>query len=157
MDKEALSKLISSIVANAKKLKDKHTRFLEAPVNYSAVFSQSETENKALLSAAAKLGKIWRKTPTGPIFLLNAPLTTAGGKLRLIKIRSPDPTRPERGDADFTVPDYPVLKKEFLGRKGVRLIERPEIEMIEITDQAFDVRVYFSDPPIDNQLDKKTG
>jgi hypothetical protein len=95
---------------------------------------------------------LWRRTPTGPIFLLKSPLNTAGGILRLVKIRSPDPARPQRGDADFTVPDYLAFKRQFLGNKGFSLIERPGIEMIELVDPKFDVRAYFSNPPLDSQL-----
>jgi len=36
--------------------------------------------------------------------------------------------------------------------KILEIIEREEMEMIELMDPAFDVRAYFSHPPLDEQL-----
>jgi hypothetical protein len=49
-------------------------------------------------------------------------------------------------------------KDHILFDKNFSLIKRPEMEMIELMDKNFDVRVYFSNPPPDLQLlDKKAG
>ena len=70
------------------------------------------------------------------------------GNRRLVKIRKPDPKRTERGDADFTVTDYLIFKKKYLSKPGFRIIKRPEMEMIELTDPSFNVLAYFSNPPL---------
>ncbi len=97
-----------------------------------------------------------RDTSTGPLFKI-APLQTVAGPLQLLKIRKPDPTRTERGDADFTVSDYPTFKAKYLQRPGFRLIERPEMEMVELVDLTFNVRAYFSNPTLMKQLEINIG
>ena len=151
MDVDELKKIAQKIVEEANNLKNKHTGERKAPVNYACVFSQSPEEYEALLAAASKLGSVVKETPPGPLFRIE-PLQTVSGPLQLLKVRAPDKTRPERGDADFTVADYPACKKASLERLGFKLIEREEFEMIELMDPAFDVRVYFSHPPLDQQL-----
>ncbi|NCN98621.1 hypothetical protein COU62_04600 [Candidatus Pacearchaeota archaeon CG10_big_fil_rev_8_21_14_0_10_35_219] len=69
----------------------------------------------------------------------------------MLKIRFPDVTRKERGDADFTISNYDEFKKECLS-KGFSLIKRKAIELIKLTDSKFKVRVYFSNPFLDKQL-----
>ncbi len=143
--------LIKEIVERATELKNKHTDQSDALVNYSCIFSQSNDEFEHLVKTSNKIGKVIKETPTGPIFHIK-PLETLSGKLLLLKVRKPDPTRPERGDADFTVSNYSKFKKKYLSRVGFKWIERKSMEMIELVDPAFEVRVYFSDPPLDKQL-----
>jgi len=151
MLKEELQKMIQSIVSQAKELKDKHLIGDDSSVNYAAIFSQSDNEYKDLLEAIKEIGEVILDTKTGPLFKI-APLDTVAGDLKLVKIRKPDKSRPERGDADFTIDDYDKFKKEFLGKEGFKLIEREDFEMIELIDSEFNVRAYFSNPPLDKQL-----
>ena len=151
MLKEELQKMIQSIVSQAKGLKDKHSVGNDSNVNYAAIFSQSDNEYKDLLESIKEFGEVILDTKTGPIFKI-APLNTVAGDLKLVRIRKPDKTRPERGDADFTVDDYDKFKKEFLGKEGFKLIKREDFEMIELMDPEFNVRAYFSNPPLDEQL-----
>jgi len=151
MDIENLKKIILEIVEDAARLRDKHTGETDAPVNYACIFAQSREEFDALLDAAKKLGPVIKETPTGPLLRIQS-LETVAGRLQLVKVRKPDETRIERGDADFTVPDYPAFKARVLKKPGFKLIEREEFEMIELMDPAFDVRAYFSHPPLDRQL-----
>src|ERR1700752_4535581 len=110
MNLENMTSLLQDIVSQASDLKDKHTGEKSATVNYAAIFAQSQEEYDALLAAAGQLGKVVHDTPTGPLFQIQ-PLDTVAGKLQLLKVRAPDKTRPERGDADFTVADYPTFKE----------------------------------------------
>jgi len=151
MCKEELQKMIQSIVSQAKELKDKHIVGDDSAVNYSAVFSQSDNEYKKLLGAIKEIGEIILETKTGPLFKID-PLDTVAGDLKLVKIRKPDKSRSERGDADFTVSNYDEFKKGFLSKKGFKLIKRDNFEMIELMESGFNVRVYFSNPPLDVQL-----
>ena len=151
MLKEELQKIIQSIVSQAKELKDKHLIGDDSGVNYTAIFSQSDNEYKDLLEAIKEIGEVILNTKTGPLFKITT-LDTVAGNLKLVKIRKLDKTRPERGDADFTLNDYDKFKKEFLDKEGFKLIEREDFEMIELIDSEFNVRAYFSDPPLDKQL-----
>jgi hypothetical protein len=151
MDINELKEFVKEIVKKADALKNKYTSEKPAPVNYACIFCQTEVQYDDLLKITSTIGKIIKETPTGPLFQIK-PLDTVAGRLRLLKIRKPDITRTELGDADFTVSDYPKFKKKYLSRKGFKLIERENFEMIELIDSEFDVRVYFSNPPLDKQL-----
>ncbi len=151
MTKEELQKMIQLIVSQTKEMKDKHIAGDDSNVNYAAIFSQSDKEYKDLLKAIKEIGEVILDTETGPLFKIT-PLNTVAGNLKLIKIRKPDESRPEKGDADFTIDDYDKFKKEFLGKEEFKLIRREDFEMIELMDSKFDVRAYFSNPPLDKQL-----
>lgn len=152
MDAEAVKHLVQEIVRKAASLKDKHTSEKNAPVNYACIFAQDKEQYDKLLAVAEEIGTVVMETPMGPVYHIR-PLKTAAGNLRLLKIRKPDTTRPELGDADFTVEDYPRFKKKYLSKTGFKLIpKREDFEMIELVDPKFDVRAYFSHPPLDTQL-----
>lgn len=150
MTKEELQKMAQDIVGQVCELKDKYTGQAEAPVHYCCIFSQNQEEFDELSEATGQIGKVMEETPTGPLFQIE-PIETVAGPLRILKIRKPDVTRPERGDADFAVKDYEKFKEKYLREPGFKLIERETFEMIEIMDPAFNVRAYFSNPPVEEQ------
>lgn len=154
METEDLKTKVKSIVEKATALKNKHIDEKNTPVNYACIFSQTQEEYNELLEVARKIGKVVKETPTGLVFHIE-PLQTVSGVLKLLKIRIPDPTRLELGDADFTVSNFSKFKKKYLFKPGFRLIERKDFVMIELVDPEFDVRVYFSNPPLDKQLNIK--
>lgn len=151
MDITTLKQLVEEIVKNANDLKNKHTFEKNAQVNYACIFCQSDEQYDSLAVLAQEIGKVVEETPTGPLFHIQ-PLNTIAGKLRLLKIRKPDTTRLELGDADFTVSNYPEFKKKYLSQRGFSLIVRKNFEMIELVDPKFNVRAYFSNLPLDKQL-----
>jgi hypothetical protein len=151
MDSNTLKEFVRHVVSEARALKDRHTSEPEAPVNYACIFAQSEAEYKELLKAAESLGKVVKEMSSGLLYHIEN-LETSAGVLRILKIRIPDPTRPELGDADFTVSDYPSFKKKYLSHPGFKLITRPEMEMIELMELNCPVRAYFSHPPVDQQI-----
>jgi hypothetical protein len=146
-----LQKIVQSIVKKATELKNKHTDEINAPVNYACVFSQTNIEYKELLKATSKIGKIIQETPSGFLFHIND-LETTSGILKLLKIRFPDSTRPERGDADFTIANFAEFEEKYLPQKEFKIIKKPDFYMIELMDPAFNVRAYFSNPPLDKEL-----
>ncbi len=122
-------------------------------VNYSAIFCQSDIEYEVLNREAAKIGNVIEDTPTGPLYKFHIHLQTSAGPLWLLKIRKPDLTRPQRGDADFTLKDYNFFKKKYLNDlEHFKLIDRGDFEMIELKDSKFDVLSYFSNIPLTAQL-----
>jgi len=151
MIKGELKKMIQLIVFQANELKNKYIPDDKSAVNYAAIFSQSDNEFNDLLSEIKEIGVVILETKTGPLFKIDS-LDTVAGSLKIVKIRKPDRTRLERGDADFTVKNYNEFKNEFLGKKGFKLIERDNFEMIELMESGFNVRTYFSNPPLDVQL-----
>lgn len=150
MNIEDFKSIIKDIVTQAEKLMHKIIDE-SAPVNYACIFCQSDEEYSNFLTLAKHMGKMVQESSSGFLFQIE-PLPTVAGNLQLLKIRHPDPTRPERGDADFTLSNYSEFKKTHLGQKGFSLIDKGHFEMIEYMDPAFNVRVYFSHPPLDQQL-----
>ena len=150
MNVKELRQFVQEIVEKANNMKDKHTSEKNAPVNYACIFCQDRKQYDNLLVVMKKIGKMIEETPTGPLFHIQ-PLDTIAGKLQLLKIRKPDVARPELGDADFTVSNYPEFKRKYLPQKGFKLIVK-NFEMIELVDPKFNVRAYFSNPPLDKQL-----
>jgi len=148
MNVDDLRQFVQEIVEKARNLKNKHTSEKKAPVNYACIFAQSKEQYTTLLALTEKIGSIIMETPMGSVYHIQ-PLKTVAGNLRLLKIRKPDPTRPELGDADFTVENYPEFKKKHLSKTGFKLIQkREDFEMIELVDSQFNVRAYFSNPPL---------
>ena len=151
MDTKDLKIKIQNIVKRATALKNKYINNKNMPVNYACIFCQNKEEYDKLVEVTRKIGKVIKETPTGLLFQIK-PLKTVSGILKLLKIRLPDPIRPERGDTDFTVSNFPEFKKKYLLKSGFKLIKREDFEMIELVDSEFDVRAYFSNPPLDKQL-----
>lgn len=146
--------LIKKIVEEANLLKNKYTTETYAPVNYACIFCHSDDEYIEFRQLASNLGNIIEETHSGPLFRIK-PLQTVDGKLQLLKIRIFDSEHLDLGDADFTVSDYSSFKKTYLNKSGFKLIERPEMEMMELMDQKFNSRAYFSNPPLDKQFEAK--
>lgn len=136
---------VQEIVRKAKALKDKFIDQKDIPVNWACIFPQSENDYDEFVDAALKIGEVIKETSTGKIFHIT-PISTVAGDLLLLKIRKPDSTRPEMGDADFTVKDYALFKRDALDKDGFKLIVRQDFEMIELVEDNSDVRVYFSNP-----------
>ena len=151
MDVKNLRQFVQEIVKRANNLKDKHTSEKNASANYACVFCQSDEQYDNLVALAQEIGKVVEETPTGPLFHIQ-PLNTIAGNLQLLKIRKPDVARPELGDTDFTITNYPEFKRKYLSQKGFSLIVRKNFEMIELVDPQFNVRAYFSNPPLNKQL-----
>ena len=104
-----------------------------------------------LKKLASEIGEVIKNTPSGPLYHVK-PISTVSGQLKLLKIRNPDVTKPERGDADFTVSNYHNFKSKYLSQSRFKFIPRPNFEMIELMDSEFDIRAYFSNPPLEVQL-----
>lgn len=149
MDK--LEETIRYIVNNSTKLKNRFTKVKSAQVEFACIFCQNEEENKDFTKSIEKLGRIVQDTQTGYVYLLDRPIRTKAGPLRLIKIRKPDPERKERGDADFNT-DYKNFKKKHQKDPRFELIKRQTFEMLRLSDPKFDVMACFSSIPLSKDL-----
>jgi len=154
MDIEKLKRLVREIIAESQRLSVTHTAEKQAQVNYACVFTQSNAEYEEMLEVANQLGSVVQETEMGPVFQI-PPLATVAGFLQLLKIRRPDPKRPERGDADFTVSNYKSFKGRYLNKPHFSIIKRADMEMIELIDPAYNVLAYYSHPPLADVLKLK--
>jgi hypothetical protein len=106
------------------------------------VFAHSQSEFKLLCEILAKIGKSYNYN-NGPRVELYEPIEVGENRITHLRIRKPDPERPQVGCNDFET-DYEAFKREHLSKhpNNLRLIKRPEYEMIEFHDPSFDVLAY---------------
>jgi len=151
--KDDLEKIINYIVNQGLAAIKEKTDETNAIIDYLAIFSKNQDEFKNLELVAKQLGEqVFKENDkTGPTFLLHKPFKTEAGSLKLLKIRLPDMTRPQRGAPDFKIDDYREFKNKWLGSSGTfTLMPRKSYEMIEM--KGTDVLVYFPDKMSDDRL-----
>ena len=140
--------IIDHIVHQGGLLLERYIKDDGLSLDYVAIFSQDEEEQKQLLEIAHKLGSVVEETKTGLTFLLSQPYKTKKGNLRLVKIRYWDKNKPFRGAPDFRVNDYTSFKEKYGRLPNMNLIDRKEYEMLELSDKNSDILVYFPSEPL---------
>jgi len=146
-----LIKIINYIANHSTELKNRFTNASTSSIEFVCIFCQNEEECKEFTNSMQTLGKIVQKTESGYIYLLDEPVNTVSGPLRLVKIRKPDPQRPERGDADFNT-DYKNFKKRYQRSPRFELIKRETFEMLRLSSPNFNVMACFSNIPKSKDL-----
>jgi len=127
---EQTSKLAISIVG------------VDFPIHSLTVFSHEEKEFENLKNILSRIGKPFNEN-NGPRVVLLSPINAGENLITLLRIRKPDIERPQVGCNDFDT-DYYSFKNNYLSKypNNLKLIERPEYEMIEFYDHNFDVLAY---------------
>ncbi len=144
MSKQELQKIVDYIVSQGLKAIRDNTDEQSLSVDYLGIFAKDEPEFAALDALVSTLGTPGdvTATPTGTTYILYEPLNTPAGPLKVLKVRKPDPTRPQRGAPDFRVNDYPSFKEQYVSRgHNFTLMLREQYEMLEL--KGVDVLVYF--------------
>ena len=147
-----MEELIQTIVKQSKELKDKYIKEFNATLSYCCIFAQADEQYNELEDKTKKIGRLLAETKTGNLYQIN-PIETVAGTLNILKIRKPDMTRKELGDCDFKINDYEKFKDTYLLKDEFKLIERETFEMIELMDNEFNVRAYFSNPPVEEHYE----
>ena len=113
---------------------------VEFPIVYLTIFAHYEDEFENLRKMVESLGEIVGAN-NGFAVQLKEPIKLMNGPLQKIRIRKPDLERPQVGCNDFVVPNYEEFKQKYLqdNPDNLRLIQRPEYDMIEFFDPGFDV------------------
>jgi hypothetical protein len=146
-----LEQQIQDIAAAARELMDRSTGGVAASASYVCIVCQNDGQFADVCEAASKRGAVIMSTPSGPIFEI-APLPSAAGEVRILKVRRFDSARPEVGDADFDLSDYAEFKRTHLGRPGFTLVPGDGHERIKLAEIGTDVHVFFSSPTISQQF-----
>lgn len=112
------------------------------PIKSLTVFAHSQSEFELLIGILAKIGKPYNYN-NGPRVELYEPIKVGKNRITHLRIRKPDPERPQVGCNDFET-DYEIFKSEYLLKQAdnLSLIKRPEYEMIELYGKEFDVLAY---------------
>lgn len=144
--------LVKNIVSKSNDLKNKYTDEINAKVNYACIFCKNDEEFNNYVELLKKDNNyIIEDTYSGPLFRLHD-LETVSGSLKLLKIRKYDDKHLDLGDADFTVSNYEEFKSKYINKPNFKLIRRNEYEMIELIEEKNEVRAYFSNIPLDEEL-----
>ncbi|OGC81730.1 MAG: hypothetical protein A2W07_06370 [candidate division Zixibacteria bacterium RBG_16_43_9] len=152
MTRQDLVKIVNYIVHQAQQAILENTDETDLPLDYMGIFTKDDTEFADLERLLMTLGTPGDKTATatGSTYLLKEPLDTAAGPLKVLKVRKPDHTRPQRGAPDFRVRNYLSFKEKYLSRgHNFSLIVRKEYEMMEL--KGVDVLVYFPSKTFDER------
>lgn len=153
MSRKELEKVINYIVKQGLFALKSNANERNVLVNYVAIFSKNKNEYQNIKSILEGLGKeVDRENAkTGRTFLLSESIRTPAGDLRLVKIRKPDATRPQRGAPDFKIQNYQKFKKNNLQSSGnFTLMTRKDYEMIEL--KGIDVLVYIPSQTLSRRL-----
>lgn len=112
------------------------------PIESLTVFSHTDSEYKALCIILSKMGRQYNFN-NGPRIELNNPIKVGDNLIKYLRIRKPDPERPQIGCNDFET-DYQLFKNQYLLKfpDNLRLIKRQDYEMIELRDERYDVLAY---------------
>lgn len=149
METENISKVVSSVASKSSRLIEK-TLGKRLPIAYLTIFAHGASEYDDLTKQAGELGGR-SEANNGLNFLFRKPIETEAGTVSLIRVRQPDPYRSQIGCADFTIENYEEFKRIELPKhpKNMRVIERPDFEMIEFFDlEKNDVLAYIVSKPI---------
>jgi len=138
------NKIIKYIAERGIEAVNANTDEFPVTIDYLSIFAKDEAEYQDLIEYTRELGKATdeKLAKTGKTIILKSPIETEAGLLKVIKIRKPDATRPQRGAPDFRVDDYQEFKSKYIMANGnFTLMLRADYEMIEL--KGVDVLVYF--------------
>jgi hypothetical protein len=157
MDYSSLLQTIHYIVQKTIELKNTYLDEKDLPIDFLTIFTHSVEEFKQYDKLLRSLGKIVYEH-NGPTFLLHKPIQISTGLLKILRIRTPDPERPQVGCDDFRVKNYATFKEKYLNKnpEHIIFIKRPDLEMFEIRDSQFDVLTYIPDIPLTQILNIST-
>src|SRR3989344_8923133 len=115
----------------------------ELPISSLTVFSHYKKEHENLVKIVYGLGKLY-KEHNGPYIVLKKPIKVGNNLIKYLRIRKPDPYRVQVGCNDFDVQNYQSFKTKHLQKntENLRLLDRPEYEMVEFFHPDFDVLAY---------------
>ncbi len=161
-NKEALLEAVNYVTRQATKMIFSIEGWT-CPIKYVTIFAHYDDEYHKLLEIVSELGDR-KELDNGVVVTLKEPLIAPGmtldvnGKIEeithrieRIRIRMPDPYRMQVGCADYDF-ENDLKGYEFLVSaeadlvQGIKLIERPDKEMVEFSDPDYDVLGYVVEP-----------
>lgn len=136
-NKKQLFEAIKYVASEVSKLANEITNETY-PISYLTVFTHYPEEYQKLTEMFSDLGEV-SDANNGLKVTLNEPVE----EIKQLRIRKPDPYRMQVGCADLSIGNYDAFKKKHLeNSQNLRLMERPEYEMIEFFHPDFDVLAY---------------
>lgn len=141
-DEETLKDAIRYVILSSSALCRRaiHTQL---PITSLTIFAHYPEEFAYLRTILDKIGEPFNEN-NGPRITLHKPLAIEQNVITKLRVRQPDPYRMQVGCNDFDVPNYDEFKAKYLTSVNphLRLIERPDYEMVEFFDPDSDVLAY---------------
>ncbi len=156
MNKIELGNILDYLIKRGLETIRNNAENVEVVIDYVAIFAKNSHEFNSLNAIARSMGnEVDKETAkTGHTYLFHKPIKTTVGLLKLIKIRFPDPTRPQRGAPDFKIRNYQEFKSKYLKKSGnFTLMLKETYEMIEI--KGVDVLVYIPSNTLGERLETR--
>lgn len=147
---EDLNSTVEYIVQKGLEALQKNTEYDTLEIDFIDIFCQNQKEYTTFTDQIAALGTVVKEGPTGNFYSLEKPIQTPAGDVHLVKVRTVDSTRPQRGAPDFKVPDYLHFNARYRQADNFALVSRSNYEMLELKGE--DVLVYFLSTPISDQV-----
>ncbi len=140
--KEKLYEAINYVATETTKLAKNITGNVY-PISSLTIFAHYPEEFEGLKKVLFEIGNL-ESEHNGPFVRLHEPIQLPNNKLDLLRVRKPDPYRMQVGCNDFEVQNYQEFKDRLLNSNpnNLRIIKRPDYEMIEFFDPDFDVLAY---------------
>jgi len=112
------------------------------PIKSLTIFAHSQPEFELLSEIITKIGEPYNYN-NGPRVKLYKPIEVGKNHITHLRVRKPDPRRPQVGCNDFET-NYETFKNKYLVKysDNLNLIKRLEYEMIELYNKEFDVLAY---------------
>jgi len=153
-DKEELIEAVKYVAIETSRLAKKIVG-KTFPITSLTIFAHSQFEFDNLIQILADIGKPYNYN-NGPRVTLYKPILIDDNKIIHLRIRKPDPERPQVGCNDFKT-SYNRFKSKYLSKhsKNLIFIERPKYEMIEFRDSDFDVLAYVVEKTLDKIIKKE--
>jgi len=140
-NEEQLQKAVEYVVERTSALAEKVVG-KSFPIRSLTIFSHDGGEFVKLAEILSRWGKPYNEN-NGPRVVLYEPIEVGINRIIHLRIRKPALERPQVGCGDFDT-DYESFKTKYLAihPQNLRLIQRPEYEMIEFFHPEFDVLAY---------------
>ncbi len=151
---ENITKIVLEIVESANVLIQQYIPE-ELALDYVDIFPTSEKEGIELINELEKAGKKICRSHIGQVYLLDTPIKTQYGLLKLVRVRAYDKERNQRGAPDFKVKNYDQFKAKCRGKDYFNLIDRTDYEMLELNIEGSNVLVYFPSELLSDSLGLK--
>jgi molecular chaperone GrpE (heat shock protein) len=130
-------------------------KFKDANLEFISVFSQSQDEYETYTEELLENGELLAESSTGAFVILERPLTTSLGGIKVIKIRKPSEERNSLGNVNYSVTDFQEFLNHYSNSDYFAVSSDSEgIKLVTLEEPDTDYFVVVRESSL---LDKLTG
>lgn len=157
MTREDLQNLVTEIIEETYKLKEKYITESIGVIDYVAIIPASIEQQKIFENLMLGLGVMIYSYPdaSGKLFFLNDPLQTKFGEIKLITVRQYKSDDHRLGYLDFQTDNYLKLKEKYSQKKNFIVIQDDGWELFGVEEPQAKVAFYIPDNPLSQDSEVK--